>query len=172
MATINGRYILVESEDPSYAVDITDQPVEDDISLSDHVQRKPVSMNLSGYIVGEDAAQVRQYLIDTMNTGILVEFLGRNQFIGLIESLSTKHDYKTANGFSFSMSLKEVRVAKASYVETLPAPIRAQAAPVISAGRKQTKSKSKKEQKVEKVKFKAGSPWEEPKTSIADFKKL
>ena len=165
MATINGMYILAESEDPTYEVDVTDQPVEDGIAISDHVQRKPRAMSITGYIVGSDAAQIRQNLISLSDSGQSVQFMGRNLFTGVIVSFSSKHDYKIANGFSFSLSLKEIRIAKSSYVETLPVPIKAAAAPVISSGRKQTKTKDKgmgkkkEAEKVEKVKFKAGSPW-------------
>ncbi|MED1784234.1 hypothetical protein P4V43_20645 [Brevibacillus fortis] len=164
MATINGMYVLAESEDPKYDFDVTDQPVEDGIDTSDHVQRKPRAMDVSGYIVGDDAAQIREKLIALGDNGDIVKFMGRNLFTGVIQSLSTKHDYKVANGFSFSLSLKEIRFAKSSYVETLPTPIKAAVAPVISSGRKQTKKKSKgdkEDKKVEKVKFKAGSPWAE-----------
>ncbi|WP_289142923.1 phage baseplate protein [uncultured Brevibacillus sp.] len=163
MATINGMYVLAESEDPTYDVDVTDQPVEDGIAISDHVQRKPRMMSITGYIVGDDAAQIRQNLISLSDNGQSVQFMGRNLFTGVIVSFSSKHDYKIGNGFSFSLSLKEIRITKSSYVETLPVPIKAAAAPVISSGLKQTKSKAKgkkkEDEKVEKVKFKAGSPW-------------
>ncbi len=89
-----------------------------------------------------------------------MEYDGRNYFVGLITSLKPKHNSRVANGFAFSMTLKEVRTAKTSYIETLEAPIRAQVAPVISSGRKQTKSR-KKDDEVKKVTFKAGSPWAE-----------
>ncbi|MED1801778.1 phage baseplate protein [Brevibacillus porteri] len=161
MATINGMYVLAESEDPVYEVDITDQPVEDGIDTSDHVQRKPRAMGVSGFIVGDDAAEIRERLIALADKGETVVFIGRNLFTGVIQSLNTKHDYKVANGFAFSLSLKEIRVVKSSYVETLPTPIKAAVAPVISSGRKQTKQKKgdKEKEKVEKVKFKAGTPW-------------
>lgn len=160
MAQINGYYITVESEDPQYSVDITDEPVEKGIDNTDHVQRKPVSMSISGFILGDNADEIRQSLLKSMNTGTIVNYDGRNYFTGLIESFSPKHDHKTANGFAFSMTLKEMRTAENSYVESLPAPIRAQAAPIISSGTKQTKKTSKSSDKeVEKVTFKSGSPW-------------
>ncbi|KEQ22879.1 phage baseplate protein [Paenibacillus tyrfis] len=165
MATLDGRYILVEVEDPSHEVNVTEQPVEDNVNLTDHVQLKASSMSISGYIIGDDAAQIKQYLIDAMKAGSIVEYDGRNLFVGLITSISTKHDHRVANGFSFSMTLKEISIAEASYVETLPLPIKAQVAPVISSGRKQTKGKGKgkgkEKEEVQKVKFKAGSPWAE-----------
>lgn len=142
MATINGMYITVEDEDPQYSVDITDQPVERGIDVSDHVQRKPRVMSLSGLIVGPDAAQTREALLYFMENGSIVNYDGRNSFVGLIQEMNPKHNYKVADGFRFSMTLKEVRVAESSYSETLSQEIRVQVAPVVSAGRKQTKEKA------------------------------
>ncbi|WP_079908277.1 phage baseplate protein [Paenibacillus sp. 32352] len=162
MATIDGRYVFVEQEDPSYEVDVTEQPVEDNVSLTDHVQRKARTMNISGMIVGDDAAEIKEYLIRVQDSGSIVEYDGRNYFVGLLTGFTTSHNYKVGNGFTFSASLKEVVIAESSYIEKLPTPIRASAAPVISSGRKQTKTKKgKKDEPVEKVKFKAGSPWAE-----------
>ncbi|MCZ8518888.1 phage baseplate protein [Paenibacillus caseinilyticus] len=162
MAILNGMYLMVEDEEPDYDIDVTEQPVEDNVNLVDHVQRKPVRMPISGLIVGEDAAQIRENLKSLQNNASIVEYDGRNYFVGLIKGLRTRHTNKVANGFEFSFTLVEVRIAEASYAESLPAPIRAQAAPVISSGRKQTKSKTaKKTEEVQKVKFKAGSPWAE-----------
>jgi hypothetical protein len=146
MATINEMYLLVESEDPQYGVDVTDQPVETGINLTDHVRRKPIGFAISGFIVGPDAAQIRATLIKYMETGELVYFDGRNAFKGLITDISTKHDYKVANGYSFTMSLKEIRIAQSSYTLNLPQPVKLQVAPVVSAGRKQTKTKATKNQ--------------------------
>lgn len=160
MALINGMYVLVETEDPKFEVEVTDQPVEDGIDISDHVQRKPHTMDITGVIVGDDAAQIREKIKAIAEKGELVEFQGRNLFSGRIVSFATSHTHRIANGFAFSLSMKEIRTAKSSYVETLPAPIRAQAAPVVSAGRKQTKKK-KAGKSPEKVKFKAGTPWAE-----------
>ncbi|NQX68490.1 hypothetical protein HQN90_20400 [Paenibacillus alba] len=160
MALIKGYYVTVESEDPQFEVEITEEPVEKGVNLTDHVQRKAVSMSISGFILGENADEIRQSLLNSMDSGEIVNYDGRNYFTGLIQNFSPKHDRSTANGFSFSMTLKEVRTAESSYVETLPTPIRAQAAPIISSGTKQTKSKDKKEEdSVQKVTFKAGSPW-------------
>ncbi|HBZ80911.1 MAG TPA: hypothetical protein DEP07_11060 [Brevibacillus sp.] len=162
MASINGMYVLVETEDPKFEVEVTDQPVEDGIDISDHVQRKPHTMDISGFIVGDDAAQIREKIKAIAEKGELLEFQGRNLFSGLIVSFSTNHTNRIANGFAFSLSMKEIRTAKSSYVETLPMPIKAQVAPVVSAGRKQTKKKQgAATTKVEKVKFKAGTPWAE-----------
>jgi hypothetical protein len=162
MATLNGMYITVETEDPGYNIDVTDEPVEDNIDLTDHVQVKPRTISLKGRIVGEDADEKRQAILYAMENAGIVTYEGRNHFVGLIAGFSTSHDHTVADGFTFSLSLKEIRIAEASYIETLPEVIRTQAAPVISSGRKETKGGKKKEkEEVQKVKFKADSPYAE-----------
>lgn len=171
MATIDGNYIWVEKEDPTYDVDITTQPVEKDIDMTDHVQRKARTMSISGIVNGADAARILTYLKKCSDTGQIVKYVGRVAFTGIISGLSTSHDHTIADGYSFSLTITEVRVAQSSYVDKLPVPIKAQAAKIVNSGVKQkkskkssgktktSKSKSTSKKKVEKVKFKKGSPW-------------
>ncbi|GGF77213.1 hypothetical protein GCM10010912_22870 [Paenibacillus albidus] len=179
MAQIDGKYITVESESPSFPVSVTEQPVEKGINLIDHIQAQARTLSLSGVIVGPDAAKTRAYIIAAKDKGQIINYVGRNQFKGLITDFSTGHDYTTADGFTFSMELREIRIATSSYVETLPAPIKAQVVKIVNSGTKQTqekkesnkgdkkedkqkkedKKKEKEKEKVEKVKFKEGSKW-------------
>lgn len=171
MALIDGKYITVQSESPNFPVIATEQPVEKDINLVDHVQAQARTISLNGVMVGEEAAKTRAYLIAAKDKGQIVSYVGRNAFKGIITSFSTGHEYTIADGFTFSMELREIRIAASSYVDTLPPPIKAQAAPIVNSGTKQTKDKSstakpkdtaaaKDKDKVEKVKFKSGSKWE------------
>jgi hypothetical protein len=145
MATINANYITVESEEPSHEIEVTEQPIEDGIDIMDHVRAKAKTMRISGFIVGDDAAQIRQNILNLHQAGSIVEYIGRNYFVGIITSFQSTHNHQVANGLSFNAILKEVRVAKSSYLETLPPFVRAQAAPVIKIGRKQTVQKAKAE---------------------------
>lgn len=173
MATINGQYILIETEDPVYANEVTEQPVEKGVAISDHVQRLGRSMALSGYVVGPNASKIRADLINLSDKGKLVSYVGRNAFVGVITDLKTNHTYQVANGYAISFTLKEIRVAETSAAGKLPAPVRSQAAPIINSGtkkkktktkskssKKSTSSKSKKEKETtQRVKFKPGSKW-------------
>lgn len=188
MATIDGKYLLVEQESPTFDVDITTQPVEKDIDMTDHVQRKARTMGITGVIAGTGAAAMLTYLKKASDTGQIVKYVGRVAFTGIISGLATGHTYKIADGYTVSFTLTEVRVAKSSYVDTLPTPIKAQTIKIVNSGTKQTKDKSKKtknkskttknktkssststkdkskktkkeKEPVKKVKFKAGSPW-------------
>ncbi|ETT45217.1 hypothetical protein C162_21813 [Paenibacillus sp. FSL R7-269] len=179
MALINGMYITVQSESPSFPVTVTEQPVEKGINLIDHIQAQARTLSISGIIAGTKAAKTRADIISVKDKGQIVSYVGRNGFVGVITDFSTSTDYTTADGMTFSMELREVRIAAASYVDTLPPPIKSQAAPIVNSGTKQTKDKDKDKDKdkgagkgkgketgkdkdkdkVEKVKFKSGSKW-------------
>jgi hypothetical protein len=178
MATIDGRYIWVESESPTYDVEITTQPVERGVDMVDHVQRKPRSIPITGVIQGPNAADILTYLKKVSDTGTLVRYSGRIAFRGIISGLTTTHTYTNMLGYDVSFTLTEVMIAQSSYVGKLPTPVKAQAAKIVNSGTKQKKSKknSKKDktkdgkkksggskkkgkEEVKKVKFKKGSPW-------------
>lgn len=181
MATINGRYLLVEQESPTFDVDITTQPVEKDIDMTDHVQRKARTIGITGQVSGPGAEAMLTYLKNVSDKGIIVKYVGRVAFMGLISGLATGHTYKIANGYTISFTITEVRVAQSSYVDKLPTPVKAQTVKIVNSGTKQTKTntkskasssssstttknksstkKTKEKEPVKKVKFKAGSPW-------------
>ncbi|TCZ76182.1 hypothetical protein E0485_15205 [Paenibacillus albiflavus] len=153
MAKINDIQIMAEKESPEYASDVTEQPVESGISLTDHVRQRAKTLKISGFILGSDAAERRQRILDLWSKGEIVKYVGRNLFSGVIESFSTDHGYKTANGCGFTMSLVEIRIATPEYTSGLSFEVRTQVAKVADAGRKQP---------VEKGSGKGGkSIWEE-----------
>jgi len=141
VATLNGHYILVEDESPSFEVEITDQPVEREIDLSDHVQRKARTLSISGIIVGDNADSTRAMIVKAQDQGEVVRFSGRTMFTGLLSGFSPMHDHTIKDGFAFTLTMKEVRIAVSSYVGKLPIPIKAQVAKAANAGVKQPQSK-------------------------------
>ena len=180
MAILNGHYILVEDENPSFEVDITDQPVERDIDLSDHVQRKARTLSISGIIVGDNADSTRAMIVKAQDQGEIVRFSGRTMFTGLLSGFSSKHDHTIKDGLAFTLTMKEVRIAVSSYVGKLPTPVKVQVAKATNAGVKQPQSKKSSptkgsssnsnedknpakvtiKPKVAKSKHKKGTPWE------------
>ncbi|UVI28164.1 phage baseplate protein [Paenibacillus spongiae] len=173
MATLDGHYLLAETETPNFAVDITEQPVEKGINITDHVQRKARTVGISGFVVGPDAGKVLSYLRNSSDTGRIIKYVGRTAITGLIKDLTTSHTYSVADGYSISFTIIEVRIASPSPAAKLPAPIRSQSAPIINSGTKKSKSKKgkgekkekkgkkekKEKEKTQKVKFKSGSKW-------------
>nr|WP_284646780.1 hypothetical protein [Paenibacillus chinjuensis] len=57
-------------------MDVTEQPVESGINISDHVQPKARFMTITGYVVGDDAAEKRAAIIALMNRGPLWNTMG------------------------------------------------------------------------------------------------
>lgn len=143
MAMLAGYEIHVISETPDYAVNITQYPVEEDIDLTDHVERLPTTMTITGKILGPEAANIRAKLIEMMTRGERVDYVGRNAFRrALIASINTEHDHEVANGFRFTMTLQQVRVAKPSYAPFLNDPILlSQVKSTTSAGQQQVADK-------------------------------
>ncbi|WP_025692623.1 phage baseplate protein [Paenibacillus zanthoxyli] len=147
MAKIDGKYITVESESPDYPVTVTENPVEKGVNLVDHVQAGARTLSLSGRIVGTNAAKTEAYIIAAKDKGKIVKYIGRTAFTGVITTFSTSRDYTIANGMTFTLDLREVRIATSSYVSRLPAPVKSQAAAVDNKGTQQKKNKSKSKPK-------------------------
>lgn len=139
MAMLGGYPIHVVTENPNYAVEITQYPVEEGIDLTDHVERRPTTMTITGAILGPDAASIREKLIEAMTSGTPLDYIGRNAFRRvLIADLNTEHDAEVANGYRFTATLQQVRVASPSYAPLLNDPILlAQAKPTTNGGRQQ-----------------------------------
>lgn len=178
MARIDGHYIWIEKESPTFDVEMTSQPVEKGIDRVDHVQRKARTLSLSGGISGPDAARVLTYLKKASDTGQIVKYVGRTVFTGMVSGLAMNYDYTSADGYAISFMMTEVLVAQSSYVGKLPLPVQSQAAKIVNGGVKQKKVQKKsgqknktpsklgkkgtgkkEKEKVQKVTFKKGSPW-------------
>jgi len=145
-AQLNGLLIHVTSEDANFDVDIPTHKVEKGIDLSDHVERKPEVVKLSGLLIRPTNDRVESLISKLKNIeikGQLVTYEGRRIYKNMLMSgLSIKASSKVMNGYNFSCTLTEVRIAQSSSV----APeIKAVTAPVAEAGRKQTENKKEKE---------------------------
>lgn len=104
MALINQIYVFVETEEIKRDTQISDHPVEEGIDLTDQVKRSPLSLSLSGEIVGDDYENRVLSLEQMQKKGELVEYIGVNRLsYALITSFSTEHSGKILGGCSFSM---------------------------------------------------------------------
>lgn len=140
MATINGLYVFVESEDLSYGVDVAEHTVESGIEISDHVKRKAITLSISGEIVGKNAASITSKLKQMHQNGVVCRYSGRTNLSNcLIADFSTSYTHNIWGGCEFSMTLREVRTAKTSYVKNN------KNKDTTKTGTQQTTSKSKSE---------------------------
>lgn len=117
MAFINNYHVFVESEDVSRGVEISTHPVENGLDITDNVKRSPVTLSLSGEIVGDNASVILGAITALHQNGKLVRYQGRNILNdALITKFDTGHPNTIYGGCSFSMELTEVRIAKNAYV--------------------------------------------------------
>lgn len=138
MADIDGIPIYVIQESHKYDNDVSSHPVESRSDVTDHVERKPVEFSLTGEYAGPDAANVHRELIRKRYSGDLVEYKGRGKLSNaVILSFQTDRNSSIANGFTFSMTLRQVSIARSSSVNLLSPNVRAQVKEVGNAGRVQ-----------------------------------
>lgn len=120
MAILNGLYIHVTQESMEREVSATSHPVEEGVPTTDTVNAKALSINLSGKIVdygNVKASKVLSQLKTWHANGDLVTYSGRNIASSLqIRTFQTSHPNTNSGGADFSMTLKQVRIAKSAYV--------------------------------------------------------
>lgn len=118
MATIDGLYIWIESEDISYKMNVTSNQVESGIDLTDHAEREPLELSLSGMLLDDERTTAYEQYTKLRNWQLAckqVKFVGRNVFTGVITDISKSNDYTVANGAPVSLTLKEIRIANTPY---------------------------------------------------------
>ena len=117
MALLNNHYIFVESEDVTRGLEVSKHAMETGIDMTDNVKRQPISISLSGEIVGADASATLNAITQLHQGGKLVSYSGRNVIKNaMITKFDTGHPNTIYGGCSFSMEITEVRIAKSAYV--------------------------------------------------------
>lgn len=118
MALINDIYIFVETEDVAREITASTHPVEEGIELTDNIRRSPLTLSLSGEIVGADYEDDVSQIEGLQKSGALVEYVGINLASDVvITKFSTNHSGAIRGGCRFSMELKEIRIASSPYSE-------------------------------------------------------
>ena len=121
MALLNGIYIFVESEETGRDFDISSHPVEKGLPTTDHVNRHPATLDISGVIPGDPknpthSEDIRQKIVQLASSGSLVTYQGVNYYSDcLIESFQTEHTNKVNGAMTFSMTIREVLFATSPY---------------------------------------------------------
>lgn len=119
MSLINNIYVFCEDESLSYSTESSEHPVETGLPITDHTKRNPVQLSISGRIVdykGSKAADIIESLRKLQSGGSLIQYVGRKAVSNMqIQSFEVSYTNETWGGCSFSMSLKEVRIAQPAY---------------------------------------------------------
>lgn len=133
------EFSSVEIEKPTYTSDVTLHPVERGQDVSDHVRPDPNEISLQGVIVGDDAADKLARLLEFRKNGEVLHYIGRNSVVSVvIKGLTPEQHVRIANGFYFTLSLLQVRIAE-SLMRKIKMP---EARPASDAGMQQPQSKT------------------------------
>lgn len=125
MAFINGLYIFVDSEDTAEDVEGSSHSVEQGIDITDTVKQTPEEISISGTIVDYSVGKIdytakdtRQSLRAIKNAGTLVTYSNGDEILTSMQILgfSTSRSKDVAGGYTYSMTLKKVRIVKNAYV--------------------------------------------------------
>ena len=113
MALLNNYYIFVQDEDLKRGVSISEHPVESGLDITDNVKRSPMEINISGEIVGNDAKQVLEKITALHQNGEYVKYIGQNILSkAIITEFDTSHPNTIYGGCAFTMTIREIRIAK------------------------------------------------------------
>ena len=116
MALINDIYVFVESEDVTRETSVSSHPVEEGIDLTDHVRRSPLTLSLSGELVGSDYEDDITQLEQLQKEGELVEYTGINVLSSaLLTKFTTTHSGSIRGGCAFTAELREIRIAASPF---------------------------------------------------------
>ncbi len=120
MALINKLYVHVTDEQFDRSVKVTEHAVEKGFPITDNIKPEAKVLSITGEIVKADntpAKTIISSLEDFSKNGKYVEYVGRNTMSNaLITSFQTGHTNKISGGCTFTMQIKEVRIAKTAYV--------------------------------------------------------
>lgn len=109
---------VVSTERLNNKVLVTEKPVESGQDIADHIKKLPHTIELVGVVVGDDAGDKLNKLKKLQREGTLVKYTHRNALDNIvIEDISSVHESKIRNGYSFNMRLKHVRIAVAKEME-------------------------------------------------------
>src|SRR5690606_824538 len=100
---------VIESEDLDESSSTTDHALEDGEQITDHVENDPIVLKISGIIIDpsdEKLLKLRKY----RESGEVLSYNYRSRLeTVLITSFSSKRDKDIKDGYSFSMTLKQIR---------------------------------------------------------------
>lgn len=114
MAMLFGVEIdAVREEQLSYRNEITEHAVEDGEAIADHTRRLPRTLTITATIAGPDWEERYQRLRELADSREVGTYVGVTVWEDVvIESFDPSHSVEIVNGVRFSLTLKQVRVAR------------------------------------------------------------
>ncbi len=120
MAILNGLLIFVENESFSHSIESSEHTTEKGLPITSSIQKQPTELSIDGYIVyngTQTATQIRSKIIDLMEQGSLITYVGSRTMKNLqIQSFDIDYSKDVTDGFAYSMQLRQVRIASKAYI--------------------------------------------------------
>lgn len=121
MAKLGGISLHIEKESENYKVDVTEYAVEKGVPFTDHVSKRSPEFTVTGYIISKKAETDKTKLIDIMNKGKVIKYVGKMSASNVvITNISTGHSSSIKNGMTIDISLKRIRIATTSWQKKKP----------------------------------------------------
>ncbi len=132
----------------------TDHALEDGEQITDHVEGKPITFSIKGVIKDDTESKVLK-LRKYRESGEILNFDYMTQLKNVvITDFGRNYNKDIKDGYSFSMSLKQIKIAKVASVVTVKLPVvKRQTKVVTNAGRKQVKKTASSKTKEVKKKY-------------------
>ena len=156
---------VITSEDLGESSKTTDHALEDGEQITDHVDNDPITLNLTGVMLDpndEKLLKLRKF----RQEGKLLSYNYQSRLeTVLITSFNPKKDASIKDGYTFSMTLKQVRLVKAADTIRVTVKVKKQVKEVSKVGKKKVKKTSSKTTK-KKVTSKAKTKVPTKKTTV------
>lgn len=131
----------------------TDHALEDGEQITDHVQSNPITIALSGIILDETEAKVLK-LREYREKGEIIDYDYMTALKHVvITDFSRDYSADIKDGYAFSMTLKQIKVAKVAKFVSVSVPVKQQTKKVTNKGRQQTKKTPAKTAQTNKTKY-------------------
>ncbi len=131
----------------------TDHALEDGEQVTDHMKSNPTTISLTGIILDDTEEKVLK-LRNYREKGVTIDFDYMTALKHVvITDFSRDYEAKIKDGYAFTMTLKQIKVAKVAKFVTVSIPVKKQTKPVTKKGRQQTKKTQKSSSKTTKQKY-------------------
>jgi len=131
----------------------TDHALEDGEQITDHVKSNPITISLSGVILDDTEAKVLK-LREYREKGEIIDFDYMTALKHVvITDFNRDYEAKIKDGYAFTMTLKQITVAKVAKFVSVSVPVKKQTKPVSNKGRQQKKKTPSKTSKTKKTKY-------------------
>ncbi|MEA0552963.1 hypothetical protein U1P98_04465 [Lysinibacillus irui] len=131
----------------------TEHALEDGEQITDHVKSNPTTISLTGVILDGTEAKVlklRQY----REKGVIFDFDYMTSLKHvIITDFNRDYEAKIKDGYAFTMTLKQIKVAKVGKFVSVSIPVKKQTKPVTKKGRQQKKKTPANTSKNNKEKY-------------------